>query len=264
MFNFYELIQLIPVAVIISVIIFLVKFFGKAYSDQVPFADDRSWHEELFGIFFFFGQILSPAILVLLLFSKGWKFWHFLREDWVLFGISVLVLIASTIVNNKSKKFFSDNNFFEGNYLLSLEKISKPDNKNIDDSDKTALLKTLFFPLVTILIMCGVLLLYRWMAYYHLVSSIFILFFYFTALALIFSLMKRHILKADIYFIDKREKAIKCCRVIKVNNDNVKIKTKDGKFLIINKASVFKMEFINNVDIKKRKNSKKHKIGNAV
>lgn len=254
---FPDILKIVPIAVILSVAYFLIKFFGKAYSDQVPFADDRSWHEELFGIFFFSGQVLSPAISVLLLFSKGWKFWHFLREDWVLLGISTLVFIASTIISNRSKKFFDDDSFYEGSYLLSLKKISNPDNKNIDDSDKTALLKTLFFPLVTILIMWCVLLLYKWTAYYHLVSAVFILFFYFTMLALMFSLMKRHILKADIYFINKQEKVIRSCRVIKVNNDNVKIKTKDGRFVIINKSSILKMEFKNNLNTKKKKDIKK-------
>lgn len=251
------MLKIVPIAVILSVVYFLIKFFGKAYADQVPFADDRSWHEELFGISFFSGQVLSPAISVLLLFSKGWKFWQFLKEDWLLLGISFLVFISSIIIGNKSKKFFNDDNFFEGNYFSSLKKISDLKNKKIDDSDKTVLLRVLFFPFVTILIMWGVLLLYSWTAYYHLVSAVIILFFYLTTLALMLSLMKRHILKANIYFINTQERIIKQCRVIKVNNDNIKIKTNDGKFVIINKASVLKMEFINNSNIKKKKDIKK-------
>jgi hypothetical protein len=257
--NINNIINVVPVAVILSVVFFLVKFFGKAYSDQVPFADDRSWHEELFGISFFSSQVLSPAISVLLLFSKGWKFWQFLKEDWLLLGISTLVFVSSIIISNKSKKFFNDDNFYEGNYFLSLKKMSDSDNKKIDDSDKTALLRTLFFPLITILIMLGTLSLYRWGAYYHLIGAIIVLFFYLTTLALMFSLMKRHILKANIHFINAREEIIKKCRVIKVNNDNVKVKTEDGQFVIINKACILKIEFIkdHSMDDHKEKISEK-------
>lgn len=248
--NYQNLTTIIPISVILSLTYFLIKFFGKAYSDQVPFADNRSWHEELFGISFFSSQVLSPAISVLLLFSKGSEFWHFKKEDWILLGVSALLFISSLIISKKSNKFFSDDNFYEGNYFSSLKKISNPDNKEINDSDKIALLKTLFFPSITILIMWSVLVLCRLGAYYHLIGALIVLFFYLTTLALMFSLVKRHILKANIYFISKEEEKIEKCRVIKVNNDNVKVRTDDGKFIIINKACILKIEFIENLSKK--------------
>lgn len=250
---------IIPIlTAIVPIVFFLIKFFGKAYADQVPFADNRSWHEEIFGISFFSSQVLAPGILVLLLFNQNFKFWHFQKGDWVLLGINALVLISSAIISNQSKKFFEDDGFREGDYFSLLKKISNPDNKEkIDNGDKIVILKQFFFPIVTILIMIGVGFLYRWGTYYHLISSLILSLFYFTSLALMFSLIKRHIVRADIYFMQNNDDTISNCRVIKVNNDNVKIKTEDDRVFILSKSSISKIEFINSVNIKRRKNSKK-------
>lgn len=249
--NFQNLLKIIPIAAILSVAYFLVKFFGKAYSDQVPFVDNRSWHEEISGIFFFSGQVLSPAILVLLIYSKGWEFWKLLKEDWILLGISILIFISSCIISKKSKVFFKEDDFYEGNQASFLKKISKS-NEDIkfDDGDKMILLRFIFLPLVTIILMYGISWLYELNAYYHLSSAVIYLFLYLTSFALLLSLIKRHIFKANIYFINSTEEEIRDCRVIKVNDDNVKIRTSDGKFIIINKNSIFKIEFIENISVK--------------
>lgn len=246
--NIKNIDPIIPIiTAIVPMVFFLIKFFGKAYADQVPFADNRSWHEEIFGISFFSTQVLAPGILVLLLFSRNFQFWYFQKEDWSLLGINALVLIASIIISNQSKKFFEDDNFYEGNYFSLLKKISSSESKEkIDNGDKITILRKLFFPIVTIIIMVGVGFLYRWSAYYHLISSLILSLFYFTSLALMFSLIKRHIVKANIYFLEIHENTISNCRVIKVNNDNVKIKTEDGRVFIISKSSISKIEFINN------------------
>jgi hypothetical protein len=250
--NIKNIDPIIPViTAIVPIVFFLIKFFGKAYADQVPFADNRSWHEEIFGISFFSTQVLAPGILVLLLFNQNFRFWHFQKGDWVLLGINALVLISSTIISNQSKKFFEDDNFYEGNYFSLLKKVSNPDSKEkIDNGDKIIILKKFLFPVVTILIMIGVGFLYRWDAYYHLISSLILSLFYFTSLALMFSLIKRHIVKANIYFLENKENAINNCRVVKVNNDNVKIKTEDNRVFILSKSSISKIEFIksNNID----------------
>lgn len=246
------------ITAIVPIVFFLIKFFGKAYSDQVPFADNRSWHEEIFGISFFSTQILAPGILVLLLFNQNFRFWHFQKGDWVLLGINALVLLSSTIISNQSKKFFEDDNFCEGNYFSLLKKVSNPDSKEkINNGDKITILRQFFFPVVTVLIMVGVGFLYKWGVYYHLISSLILSLFYFTSLALMFSLLKRHIVKANIYFLGTNENVINNCRVIKVNNDNVKIKTEDSRVFILSKSSILKIEFINNSSAKKKKNIKK-------
>jgi hypothetical protein len=38
--------------ILISVVAFLSRFFGKIIADQRPFSDDRVWDIELSGIFF--------------------------------------------------------------------------------------------------------------------------------------------------------------------------------------------------------------------
>ena len=56
-------IQFIPAAVILSVIVFFVRFFGKAVADQIPYADNRDWSIEFSGLWFFI-DFLFPPILI--------------------------------------------------------------------------------------------------------------------------------------------------------------------------------------------------------
>ena len=65
--NWQNLLSIIPIAVVVSAIVFLVKFFGKVISDQTPFADDRKWLEEISGVKFFTGYVLSPIVWVSLM-----------------------------------------------------------------------------------------------------------------------------------------------------------------------------------------------------
>ena len=240
MFNFQELIQLIPIAVIISIIVFLVRFFGKAISDQVPFADDRKWHEELSGIMFFSNYILSPIILVGILYLRGFRFWLFPKEDLFILLTSLVVFISLSITSRKSIAFLKDNKFTEGNYLESLKKFFKNNNKK-DFGDSMIYYRFLFFPIVSLGIIYLLVLFYRLGSYYHLLIALIYLFFHLTSFAIFTSLLKRNIFIANIKFIDKSIKSIKKCRVLKVNDDNIRILVKD-KVLIVNKDKVLQIE----------------------
>ena len=239
MFDFQELVQLIPIAVIISIIVFLVRFFGKAISDQVPFADDRKWHEELSGIMFFSNYILSPIILVGILYLRGFRFWLFPKEDLFIILISLVVFISLSVTSRKSIAFFKDNKFTEGNYLESLKKSFRNNKKDFGDS--MIYYRFLFFPIATLGIIYLLILFYRWGSYYHLLISLIYLFFHLTAFAIFTSLLKRNIFVANIKFVDKSIKPINKCRVLKVNDDNIRILVKD-KVLIINKDKVLQIE----------------------
>lgn len=240
MFNFQELVQLIPIAVIISIIVFLVRFFGKAISDQVPFADDRKWHEELSGIMFFSNYILSPIILVGILYLRGFRFWQFPKEDLFIILISLLVFISLSITSRKSIAFFIDNKFTEGNYLEFLKKYFT-NNSKIDLGDLMIYYRVLFFPIVSLGIIYLLILFYQWNSYYHLLISLIYLFFHLTSFAIFTSLLKRNIFIANIKFIDKSIKSINKCRVLKVNNDNIRVLVKN-RVLVINKDKVLQIE----------------------
>jgi hypothetical protein len=62
-----NLVSLVPPAIIISAIAYLVHFFGKIISDQQPYTDDRDWYAEVSGVFFFLGTILFYGVLGVLI-----------------------------------------------------------------------------------------------------------------------------------------------------------------------------------------------------
>jgi len=242
MFDFQELVQLIPIAVIISIIVFLVRFFGKAISDQVPFADDRKWHEDLSGIMFFSNYILSPITLVAILYLRGFKFWLFPKEDLFIILISLAVFISLSITSRKSTAFLRNNKFTEGNYLELLKKSFRNNNKK-DFGDSMIYYRFLFFPIVSLGIIYLLTLFYQWGSYYYLLIALIYLFFHLTSFAIFTSLLRRNIFVANIKFIDKSIKSINKCRVLKVNDDNIRILYKN-KVFIINKSSVLRIERI--------------------
>ncbi len=243
MFDLQELVQFIPLAVIISIIVFLVKFFGKAISDQVPFTDNRKWHEELSGIIFFSNYVLSPLILISIIYLRGFRFWLFPKEDVLILLISLVIFISLSITGRKSIAFFMDNKFTEGNYLESLKKSFKKDSE-IDFGDSMIYYKYLFFPFTSIGIMYLLTLFYKWGSFYHLLISLIYLFFHLTSFAIFTSLLKKNIFIANIKFIDKNINPVIRCRVLKVNDDNVRVLSK-GKVLIINKDKILQLERLN-------------------
>jgi hypothetical protein len=240
-----ELLQyFLPPAIIIAITVFLVKFFGKVMSDQVPFADDRKWHEELSGITFFTNYILSPTIWVLIIYSRGWNFWLFHKEDIWLFIISLVTVVGLNLVVKQSLKFFVDNDFEDGDVHEFFKKsFSTKDQANLSQGDWMVIIKHLIHRLLSIFILVMIIFFYKWETYYHLIVAILYLFIHLVGYALILSLKKRNILLADIYFINKKEGRIKDCRVLKINNDNVKISTGE-KIVIINKSLISRIEFI--------------------
>lgn len=242
--DWQKIIDLIPFAVIISIIVFLVRFFGKVISDQVPFADNRTWHEDLSGISFFSHQILSPVILILIAYSRGCRFWLFPKEDWLLLVVGFLAFISLNIVLKKTLSFLKDNDFDEGNLFSCLTNFFSYNDEKKGNGDKMIFYKYLVFPIISLCMMVIALFLYFWGQYYHLVGVLLYLFLHLTAFALLSSLIRRNIMLADIRFINKSQNTIKNCRVLKVNDDNVKI-YKDKKVIILNKVLILSIELFN-------------------
>jgi hypothetical protein len=59
------------------------------------------------------------------------------------------------------------------------------------------------------------------------------------------SLKKVNIVMANIKFIDKDEKELENCRILKVNDDNVRVNTGE-KVIILNKSLISKIEILKN------------------
>jgi len=82
------------------------------------------------------------------------------------------------------------------------------------------------------------------------------LFIHLLGFAIFLSLKNENISIADIYFINSSKKQpIKKCRVLKVNDDNVRI-LKNNVAMVINKSQIFKIEEkINKENLEKGKNN---------
>jgi len=211
---------LLPPAIIISLSAYLINFFGKAITDQTPFADDRKWNRELEGLFFFAFRIVSPAIGALIFISNNYDPRHFTKNDWILIFIIGIVSLNIIFIKRKSDKFFLK-------------------GKTVKDSEDFNLQVNLF-NLGTIIIILLMAQYYNWKEYLYIIPSLIFLLMHLLGFALFLSLKKENILIADIYFIDNR-KVVRDCRVIKINEDNMRIR-KDGFDEIINKSQIFKIK----------------------
>lgn len=254
MSDLQNLVAFIPAAVIISIIVFLVRFFGKVIADQVPFADDRKWLEEIGGVKFFTGYILSPLLWVFLWYSRGWRFWLFPKEDFWIFIISLVSIIIATVVKTKSSDFFINNDFDDGNLGLFIKKLAGfKDKLKLNKGDWMILLKFIFLSANTLFIAVLMFYFYEWHSYYHILVAIIYFFNHLILFAFLTSLNKRNILIANIEFIDRKRKPFNNCRIIKVNNDNAKV-IYNKKGFIINKSLISTIEIISKKSKRKKKN----------
>lgn len=242
--NWQNFIALIPIAVVLSIIVFLVRFFGKAIADQAPFADNRTWLEEISGVRFFTFHILSPLVWVFLIYSGGIKFWLFSKENLVLFIVSIICTLASFVISKKALDFFSNEDFDDGDMISFFKKAFnlKKDIK-FNAGDWFIILKYLS-SLISFGILIALLYFYIWGAYYYIFIGVIYLFSYFTFFAILQSLSRRNILLADIKFISDNYVDIKRCRILKINDDSIRIKTNEG-VSIISKSLIFKIDVIN-------------------
>jgi hypothetical protein len=219
MINSNILLELIPPAIIISFAVFLIKFFGRALSDQAPFADDRKWKEELEGTTFFLFYVLSPLSGALLLIGRGFNPLNMNHYDilFIILGV-VSIFIAKSI----KKDVF--------NFFAKAEVVRKDSHINIKQGINT----------ISLFIFLLIIYYYNNQAYFYIIPTSIFLFINLIYLAIFLSIKKENILIGDIFFLNKK-KSIKNCRIIKVNNDNIRL-LKDNKIIIINKGLIERME----------------------
>lgn len=215
----YNPLVLLPPAIIISLSAYLINLFGKAITDQTPFADDRKWNRELNGLLFFVFHVLVVVSGVLIFISSGFNLFRFTLSDWILLSIVMIVVLTTEFTKKKAVEFFLR-------------------DKAIDDKDFIRYVRVLtVFTFIIILLVINY---YNWKEYLYTIPALGLLLVHLLDFALLTSLRKENIGIADIYFIDGK-KPIKDCRVLKVNDDNIRIRK--GRFsMIINKSQIFKIE----------------------
>lgn len=226
--------QLITPAIVVSVGGYLIYFFGQAIADQQPFADDRRWHAQLAGVYFFVNVISLPAVLGVV---AAWK-WDFLASaHWtrliIVSFIGAFVLISNQIMGGRVYKKDSGMSWIFGK----------------EDKDKKAWRKySPFFSVLILLIQAIFVVVLAWCFASELethsiawivVSSIeiFLAIFF---IAVHYSLFKTKIPKVDIYFINERP-PLHGVLLLKVNVDNIRVRTED-KVMIINKNEVLRID----------------------
>ncbi len=235
-------------AIFIALLVFLVRFFGRAVSDQKPLVDDRKWEADVQGVFFIVNKIFIPALVVMMYVQKKEYFWPlnnfwnnlinfnnpFVIQDLYLFIFFAIYFIIFTIFSFRLWSFAE----------MKTKKDSKKIWKEIDWKQfyKEAAIK-FFIRLIPIAIIAFLYVVYLTKDWIYFTYSLLLAFVSFFGLAAVESLTKKNIVKVNIYFIDKKNSPVKSCRVVRENSDNIRI-LKNNKSLIINKSQILKIEKI--------------------
>ena len=221
---------LLPPAIIISISAFLIHLFGKAITDHAPFADDRRWKREISGVLFILCYIVTPVAGIffsykLFIALSSYNFFQFIWDiflQFILLAIVIIIILIFRLIEKRTADFIYK-------------------NKTATD-DKNYLLYKSLFSFFTILIMLLILLLNNWGEYLYIIPATMYLFIHLLGFAIFLSLKSENISIADVYFINgSGEQLIKECRILKVNDDNVRI-IKDGIAMVINKSQILKIE----------------------
>lgn len=246
MLDLSNLLLLLPPAIILSVLYFLINLFGKVIADPTPFADDRKWKREIAGVSFFLNHIITPIagtfflyrLIIALTSYNVFKFFWDLFLQFILLVIVSIIIFSFVFIGKKMEDFIYK-------------------NKAVADG-KYYILQNSLFSLFTTLIIFLIVLLYNWGEYLYMMLAVIYLFLHLLGFAIFLSLKSENIGIVDIYFINSSgEQPIKECRLLKVNDDNVKI-IKDNVGMIINKSQILRIE--EKIDLQKLQDKKKKQL----
>lgn len=223
---------LLPPAILLGILAYLTKFFGRVISDQNPFADDRKYHIELSGIAFML--ILIHGVIGVAAALYGPALYEY---DWM----HIVSLIGVAIVC----AFFQ---FVNAVFFAKYFKLRRRTFNGVQEYDN-ALANFFFkagkrFPLfiaAIILFYIGTIeyLSGDWLWVIFIWSLIF---YAFTLMASCFSMRKmEERLPVDVHFTDPEREIVKGAMILKVNDDNVRLRVEDT-IMIINKSEIFKLE----------------------
>ncbi len=229
------LINLITPAVGIAILAYLTRFFGKIISDQNSFADSKEWEVELAGTNFMINLSIGVLGIASALYWLPWsvdRWWE-----------HVIVL---TILSLVSGIFLFSNLALSGEFFklgqAKVEKLSE-DKRWVHD----VFLKIgRYIPHV----IPPVILFYIATVEYQSGNILWIIviwslvFFTLIQMAYNYSLRKfKRRTPVDIYFTDNSE-SLKSVMILKVNPDNMRIRTNDHRILIINKNLIAKVDML--------------------
>ena len=225
--DYKTLLLILPPAVALSILVYLTRFLGKVITDQSPYADDRKWSIELYGLGYLINNlalnIIIGVFLAIYLPLTLSDSWCFIIISFILFN---LVLVSSAL----TKKIFKVDS-----YILKLFTQNKR-NREIFLEKYGNYINTILIPA------------------FYVISTVFIsknifwssimfcqLFFILFYSAYIYSLLIFKPIKADIYFIDNSTEPLKGISLLKINPDNIRLEI-NNKILILNKSIVAKIE----------------------
>jgi len=229
------LINLIPPAVGIAILAYLTRFFGKIIADQNPFADSKEWEVELAGTNFMINMAIGVLGIAAALYWLPWSISYWWEHAVMLFILSLV-----------SGIFLMSNLALSGQFFkLGQEKIDKlsEDKRWVHD----IFLKIgSYIPLI----IPPVILFYIATVEYQSGNILWIIviwslvFFTLIQMAYNYSLRKfKRRTPVDIYFTDSSE-SLKGVMILKVNPDNMRIRTNDHRILIINKSLIAKVDML--------------------
>lgn len=214
-----------------SFLVFIIFLFGEIITDPVPFADDRKVIRKIEGIIFFLLNIIPPVAGAFILIIFLYDLYNLIiaRNIQFLFDIFIqllLLTIAGVVIINF---------YFIGKL------VNRFVYKNMAVTEgKYYYLQRDLFTYFTFFLILIVIVLYYWKGYVYILPTLIFSFFHLLGFAVFSSLKSQNIGIADIYFVNSEEKPIKECRILKVNDDNVKIR-KDNLAMIINKNQILKI-----------------------
>jgi hypothetical protein len=231
--NVTFLINLIPPAVGVAILAYLTRFFGKIITDQNPFADSREWEVELAGTNFMINLSIGVVGIAAALYWLPWNINTWWEHSIVLFILSLI-----------SGIFLLGNVALSGEFFkLGQEKVQKltEDKRWIHDiALKVGKYIPLIIPPIFLFYIATIEYLSGSILWIIVIWSI--IFYTLIQMAYNFSLRKlKRRTGVDIYFTDNSE-SLKDVIILKVNPDNIRLRTHDHHVFIINKSLIAKID----------------------
>lgn len=228
-----QIIEIITPAVVLAVLAYLTNFFGKVIADQQPFTDDRKWHIQIAGGIFMINIITGGTLGIWLANTLpfGVGYWWLHLTTFLVFGaLGSALLFYNMKVSNE------------------IYNIRKASFEKLDDT-LGGLLS--FYATVGKYIPVGILpvavfyfctLEFYSQNIYWIIITFSLGFMMLVWSAFGYSLRKiEEIAPVTIYFIDQIKEPITPARILKVNEDNIRLRV-DNKIVILNKNEVLKIE----------------------
>ncbi len=237
--------NIVTPAIVLTVLAFLAKFFGKIITDQKPFADERGWDIELNGFNFMLGLIFNGSIGVALALAWPWISISWFSHAVILFFVFFIggsLLFADIKMGNKIYDIpHPDAENKEREFLAKYPKIANYYNDTKSSFEWLIKIGTLA-PVWLIQIIIPYLVAQEYFKqnvfwFIVILSQAFLAIIF---LALKYSLQKTKLQKADIYFANSQT-PLTGATLLKVNDDNIRVRIND-KIMILNKSQVEKIE----------------------